>query len=89
MLSKTKLFEYLDGYFCVSEYARDGLKHPNISDENYGKKSMIYVHCGDELRGNLLNSLTVNGFAVGKTYGKDFGCLEVQVSYFKGWHWDE
>jgi len=91
MQSKKKLFEYLDAYYChrVAEYARDGLKHPNISDETYGRKSMVYVYCGDEMRGNLLNSLIVNDFKVSRSYGKSFGALEVQVSYFKGQrHWE-
>ena len=91
MKSKKALFEFLDQYYrhVENEYARDGLKHPNIGNETYGKKSMIYLYCGDEMRGNLLSSLQVNDFDVSRSYGKDFGALEVQVNYFKGYHWDE
>ena len=86
MKSKKKLFEFLDQYYrhVEPEYALEGLKHEKIENETYGRKSCVYIQCGEELRGNLLNSLTVNDFKVDRTYGKDFGRLEVQVSYFQG-----
>jgi len=86
MLSKKKLFEYLNGYYRVSDY---GLEHNMIENETYGRKSMIYINCGKEMRGNLSNSLTVNGFKVSPRYGYEFGRLEVQVSYFQGARYGE
>jgi len=87
MKSKKALFEYLDAYYChrTPEYS---LKHPNISDETYGRKSCIYIHPGEEMHGNLKQSLNDSGFEVSRTYGGDH-TIEVQVSYFKGYHWDE
>jgi len=86
MKSKKKLFEFLDAYYrhVEPEYARDGLSHPNVGNETYGRKSMVYLYCGEEMRGNLLSSLQANDFKVDRSYGKDFGALEVQVSYFQG-----
>ena len=90
MKSKKALFEYLDAYYChrEPEYARDGLKHPNIANETYGKKSCIYIYPGKEMHGNLKQSLNDSGFKVSKRYGGDH-TIEVQVSYFKGFLWDE
>ncbi len=89
MKSKKKLFEFLDQHFAVEEYVQHALSHPNIANETYGRKSCVYVHCGDERRKRLLDALYINDFKVDRSYGKDFGALEVQVSYFKGFHWYE
>ena len=85
MKSKKKLFEFLNAYYAVDDF---DLNQCQIANETYGRKSMIYIDCG-VLRGNLLNSLLANDFNVSRSYGKDFDRLEVQVSYFKGYHCDE
>jgi hypothetical protein len=83
MKSKKKLFEFLDAYYCIPE-PHYNLNHPQISNETYGRKSCIYINCGEEMRGNLRISLEANGFKVDRRYGEGYGRLEVQVSYFKG-----
>lgn len=55
-----------------------------------------------ERRRALENALEARGFDVGRSYGEGagkegerklypsyYGTVEVGVSYFKGWHWDE
>ncbi|MEF8794018.1 hypothetical protein [Thiohalorhabdus sp.] len=92
--SKKKLFEFLDtvdptliggvGYF-----AKHGLNHVKVSDETYGKRSMIYLSArGWQERIELERQLKRNGFHPQEDYGVP-GKLEVQVSYFKGKNWDE
>jgi len=88
--SKNKLFSLLDEFYNNKEYTRDKLKHPNISDETYGKKSMIYIHVRSmDEREKLETELQDEGFPINKQYNKGQPTIEVQVSYFKGYHWDE
>ena len=91
MKSKVALFAALDKFGkmpTMLSFVNMGLKHPKISDETYGKKSMIYINAG-EVRRELEAYLKGKGFKVFPEYAPQGGRLEVQVSYFKGWHWDE
>jgi putative aminopeptidase FrvX len=62
----------------------------HFSNETYGKRSMIYVRFTDTVtrRAGQI-ALEDLGFKVGRSYAPDGPVTEVQVSYFKGWHWDE
>jgi hypothetical protein len=62
----------------------------DVGNETYGRKSCIYI--GHETASQRLavdNELRKRGFKVSKTYNPGGSTGEVQVSYFKGWHWDE
>ena len=90
MKSKKELFKWLSLFFQNEAYASLGLKAPGISNETYGRKSCIYVHCttpGERM--NLEGFLMGRGFKVNRDY--DFGgsSSEIQVSYFKGVGWNE
>lgn len=90
MLSKKKLFEALDELHATDAYSKLGLKHHGISNETFGRKSCIYIHT--ESNGNkkvLERELEMDGFKVNPKYAPNSQTVEVQVSYFKGWHWDE
>lgn len=79
-----QFFEHFDGV------ASKGLKHPKISNETYGPKSMIYITTyGPKCRTWLERKLEAMGHKVQREYWPGSAVLEVQVSYFKGCHWDE
>lgn len=98
MKSKKALFEFLNTHFNRTDLS---LTSPNISDETYGKKSCIYLWDIKGMynmeRGEFERLLQDNGFVVNPKYGKglakygmqDYDATEIQVSYFKGYHWDE
>lgn len=80
--SKKRLFqtlEYLTGNPGWS------LKSPNISSENYGRKSCIYIWCDTHLQKKKLESkLHQHGHRVNKNYMTSGTGVEVEVTYFKG-----
>lgn len=87
--SKKVLFKALDEFFKTNEYSTKGLKAKGVSSETFGKESMIYVTVPKEDRRKLEDFLSDKGFKVSKSYSPGQGVVEVRVSYFKGWHWDE
>lgn len=90
MKSKKALFEALDLYFATNRFTNDKLNAKGISNETYGRKSCIYVNCGEsEVRKQVELYLTARGFKVNRNYDQDGARIEVQVSYFKGDRWWE
>lgn len=88
MKSKQKLFRFLQ---LLSKQPYVGLSSQGISNETYGKRSMIYIHApsfGFERR-VLEHQLSSNGYKVNFNYWPESQNTEVQVSYFKGKNWDE
>ena len=93
LLSKKKLWPLLDdflGFGAGPKFVDLQLNHPKISNETYGNKSMVYIATNDVgQRRRLEDYLSHKGFKVHEAYHPS-GCrLEVQVSYFKGYHWNE
>ena len=89
MKSKKQLFKDLESF--DSEYFKGvSLKHKNINDETYGKKSMIYIYWKSpehtEKGETYLKKLE---YKVGTYSNTNPTISEVQVSYFKGKSWDE
>mgnify|MGYP004405501667 CR=1 FL=1 len=95
MKSTTKLGDLLFKHGFVSKpfTANDLRKRAqpkNVSDETYGDKSFVYVNSGSlPGRAEMERILTRAGFKVIEDYSPASTCSEIQVSYFKGWHWDE
>ena len=90
MKSKKALFEALDLYFATNRFTQEKLKAKGISNETYGKKSCIYVNCGEpDVRRQVESFLSTRGFKVNRNYDLGGTCAEVTVSYFKGNNWDE
>jgi hypothetical protein len=91
LLSAKKLFAFLDEVTQgKGRFQELGLKHPKISDETYGRESNIYIHTGSPQARQLLEKkLKEAGFRVREDYYPGSGTVEVRVSYFKGFHWDE
>ena len=91
MKSKKVLFEKLGKIFPHKQPIKIGTC--SISDETYGRQSMLYFWNIEEewgyKRPDFENVLEGWGFKVNRRYCKGENCTEVQVSYFKGWHWDE
>lgn len=87
---KKDLFTALDEYFKTDQYTAKGLKAPGVSDETYGRKSMIYIASKDNAaRKQLEVFLSDKGFTVNRDYHPGSKVAEVQVSYYKGYNWDE
>ncbi len=89
MLSKTKLFAALAEIApdLFADALKAGLKAKGISNETYGRKSMIYIGCQTpERRKQIEAALTTKGFKVNHGYYPGSANAEIQVSYFKGWH---
>ena len=90
MKSKKVLFNVLGEGFRKTDV---GIGKYGIDDETYGKKSFIYFFnisynwgVGRETFEDLLRRW---GFKPNRKYCPRGDATEVQVSYFKGWHWDE
>lgn len=92
LFAKRKLFEWLEqnGGPAFDGVTQKGLNHPRISDETYGSKSMIYINWGSPAeRKQMEPKLRDAGFPGNKKYSPGSSTSEVQVAWFKGWHWDE
>lgn len=92
MKSKKSLFAALAKISPINfgDAPKTGLKTVGISNETYGRSSMIYIRCSSpEHRASIINALVADGFKASHTYGAEFKTVAVQVSYFKGWHWNE
>lgn len=64
------------------------LEHRFIGNETYGRNSRIYISTHDASeRRELTHKLTEQGFKVYTDYGVP-NVVEVQVTYFQGWHYD-
>ena len=87
MKSKKKLFEFLSQRFSQD------VNLANVGNETYGKQSMIYlwnVHTRFKIDRQVLEAeLADQGFKVKPHYCPGTQHIEIQVSYFKGQHWDE
>lgn len=87
MKSKKSLFAALKEIDPVYFKGVD-LNHAKIDNETFGRKSMIYVRCLNAFhKWELSRELSKRGFKVCR-YDVPI-VVEVQVSYFKGEHWDE
>ena len=63
--------------------------HDHVGNEVYGHKAMVYVGALPGTRLALEDALVTAGFIVARDYNPSSDTLEVQVGYFRGWHWDE
>lgn len=64
----------------------------SVSNETYGKKSFLYFRCkSEDVAWKLVEILKRAGCnpGLGWNGGPASGCVELQVSYFKGHHWYE
>ena len=84
MKSKKALFAALDRFFGTPGEHHLG----TVANETFGRQSMLFPD-GRGRRRELEDFLEREGFRVFRTYHPAGSRLEVQVSYFKGWHWDE
>ncbi len=86
--SKAQLFKDLEK-IDPDRFKGADLGRPYISDETYGKDSMIYVTWETpEARKEGERVLQKLGYKINDRYSPGGRTSEVQVSYFKGWHWD-
>lgn len=87
MKSKTQLFKDLKQ--IDHEYFNGvDLDHSAISNETYGKDSFIYVKWKNPDEKRIMEiKLSEMGHTITE-YSID-NVSSIQVSYFKGWHWNE
>ena len=92
MKSKKILFQDLAA-LGIPEFAdavEKKLNHRRIGNETFGRKSMLFVHFADHAqRRQAERALEAKGHRIHADYHPGSGTAEIQVSYFKGWHWDE
>ena len=74
--------------------ANDLKKHTEaakgVGHEIFGKKAMIFIHARDmEHRKAIERFLRREDYRFDPRYWPGAPVVEAQVSYFKGWHWDE
>lgn len=91
MKSKRTLWQDLA---ALGEPTLDGiaalqLDHIKISNETYGRKSMIYVTWPKGRRVAMEQKLALRGHKIHTSYWPGSNTSEIQVTYFKGWHWNE
>jgi hypothetical protein len=89
MKSKKVLFKDLEELDPV--YFKDvDLDHNKIGNETYGRSSRIYINCKDKKERTRIEwALKRKGHLIKWDYWPESSRCEVQVTYFKGWHWDE
>lgn len=88
MKSKKALFQLFKELWDLDV----NLNSPGISNETYGRDSRIYINAPRAVKATrklLENTLENHGFKVHRSYWPGSDIVEVSVSYFKGWHWDE
>ena len=71
---------------------RKGTAPKNVSDETYGRDSELYVYTASpERRAELIRRCHREGINVnpGWNSGPKSTSVNIGVTYFKGWHWDE
>lgn len=74
----------------LKEFLQEKGVNPGWSNETYGKDSMIYLSWeSPSERTEWENRLEDAGFKVHRRYWPGSSTSEIQVSYFKGHHWDE
>jgi hypothetical protein len=79
--SKKKLFEWLDA---------EGAPVQGRGNETFGRESMIFLRWPDmDARNEWERRLEDAGFEVERKYWPGNPVSQIQVSYFKGWHWNE
>ncbi len=63
----------------------------SLTNETYGRDSCLYLHCPDnEIRLRLEDALERQGVTtVYRRYAPNGNTIEVGVTFFKGWNWDE
>ena len=88
MKSKTHLFNHLNGTFGTNVTLDD------VSNETFGRKSYIFFYDVISLfkttRKGIETGLENAGFKVNRKWMKGHDqCVSVQVSYFKGRHWNQ
>lgn len=84
--TRSKEYDHAVTYFTVES---DQL---SVSNETYGNKSFLYFRCkSSAVAWKLVEVLRSIGCQPGLNWngGPDSGCVELQVSYFKGHHWYE
>lgn len=66
-------------------------KPEKFSNEVYGRNACIYLYMAKDLkdRRDLELELSRRGFVINSDYDPRGLVIEVSVSYFKGFHWDE
>jgi hypothetical protein len=91
MKSKTALFRDLAEIDPArfADAPSKALKHQHISDETFGRDSHIYVGTAHGDRRRVERALERRGHLIHEDYWPGSDVVNVQVSYFKGWHWDE
>lgn len=92
MKSKKKLFEWLEQQHLegFEKIGAHQVQHQRIHNETYGPKSMIYIAWRTpEQRRMMERRMKEAGFSVQAGYWPDSARSGVQVSYFKGHHWEE
>ena len=92
MRSKTKLFADVASLNlpAFADIQAKQLRHPKVGNETYGRNSCIYLHCADQAQRRVVERELVKlGHKVNTSYFPGSGVAEVQVSYFKGFGWNE
>jgi hypothetical protein len=95
--SKKRLFADLGAlalqnpdFAMFTDVGSQGLKHPKVGNETYGRMSCIYLYTGShETRMRLERALDALEYRIECEYSPGSGTLEIVVSYFKGHHWNE
>ena len=67
-----------------------GMAHKSVCFEVYGRKVEAYIGVKDLAARTCLELLLISkGQKVSRTYSPGRPVVCVEVTYFKGWHWDE
>jgi hypothetical protein len=62
----------------------------DVGHEIFGSRAMIFIHAQDmEHRQAIERFLRREDYKYNRRYWPGAPVVEAQVSYFKGWHWDE
>jgi hypothetical protein len=79
--------KFVEKAFTTADVKAD--KVPFVSNETFGSRSMVYLHADSpDAARKLVGQLAAKGIEASVLSGAR-SSVQVRVSYFKGWHWDE
>jgi hypothetical protein len=79
-----------EGFLPKGTECTKGVAHKSVSFEIYGKDAQAYINVKDMAARTCLELLLISeGQKVSRTYWPGHPVVNVKVTYFKGWHWDE
>ena len=85
-----KTVEQVSDILLKNKLINTPIERKKANAETYGKRTFLYINFGNKKkREKAERTLITEGAKPNHDYWPGSGIAEVQVRYFKVWHWDE